>query len=109
MNSQYQQVWVLERPPQGASGSCIAGLAMTDYKIAVDILKSRFRQVDFIVSAHMNALVELATASSSHDIRKVRFIYDLVGKNVPQLQNLRISSSTLSYYIGISHFKEHTP
>ena len=64
-----------------------------NYKIAVDILKSRFGKVDLIVSAHMDALVGLAAASSSHDIRKVRLIYDSIEKNVRQLQNLGISSS----------------
>ena len=65
-----------------------------NYKIAVDILKSRFGKVDLIVSTHMDALVGLDAASSSHDIRKGRFIYDLVEKNVHQLQNFGISSST---------------
>ena len=65
-----------------------------NYKIAVDILKSRFGKVGLIVSAHMDALVGLAAASLSHDIRKVRFIYDSVEENVRQLQNLGISSST---------------
>ena len=60
----------------------------------MDILKSRFGKVDLIVSAHMDALVGLAAASSSHYIGKVRFIYDSVEKNVRQLQNLGISSST---------------
>ena len=36
----------------------------------------------------------LAAASSSHDIRKVRFIYDSVEKSVHRLQNLGICSST---------------
>ena len=65
-----------------------------NYKIAVDILKSRFGKVDLTVSAHMDAWVGLAAASSSHDIRKGRFIYDSVEKSVRQLQNLGISSST---------------
>ena len=75
---------------RGQAEAAIAGLAMTEdnYKIAVDILKSRFGKVDLIVSAHMDALVGLAAASSSHDIRKVRFIYNSVEKNVRQLQNL---------------------
>ena len=81
---------------RGQAEAAIAVLAMTEdnYKILVDILKSRFGKVDLIVSAHMDALVGLAAASSSHDIRKVRFIYDSVEKNVRQLQNLGISSST---------------
>ena len=81
---------------RGQAEAAIAGLAMKEvnYKIEVDILKSRFGKVDRIVSAHMDALVGLAAASSSNDIRKVRFIYDSVEKNVRQLQNLGISSGT---------------
>ena len=67
---------------RGQAEAAIAGLAMKEdnYKIAVDFLKSRFRKVDLIVSAHMDALAGLAAASSSHDIRKVRLIYDSVEK-----------------------------
>ena len=81
---------------RGQAEAAIAGLAMTEdnYKIAVDILKSRFGKVDFIVNTHVNTLVGLAAALSSHDIRKVRFIYNSVEKNLCQLQNLGISSST---------------
>ena len=65
-----------------------------NYKIAVDIPKSRFGKVDLIVNAQMDVLVGLTAASSSHDIRKVRFIYGSIEKNLRQLQNLGISSST---------------
>ena len=86
----------LEGLLKGQAEAAIAGLAMTEdnYKIAVDILKSRFGKVDLIVSAHTDALVGLAAASSSYDIRKLRFIFDSVEKNVRQLQTLEISSST---------------
>ena len=71
---------------RGQAEAAIPGLSMTEdnYKIAVDILQSRFGKVDLIVSTHMDELVGLAAASSSHDIRKVRFIYASVEKNVHQ-------------------------
>ena len=68
---------------RGQAEAAIAGLAMTEdnYKIAIDILKSRFGKVDLIISTHMDALAGLAAASSSHDIRIVRFINDSDEKN----------------------------
>ena len=58
---------------RGKAEAAITSLAMTEdnYRIAVDILKSRFGNVNLIVSAHMDALVGLAAASSSHDMKKL--------------------------------------
>ena len=62
---------------QGAA-STIAGLALTDvnYKVAVDLLKKRFGDVDVVINSHMDRLLKLPQLNNSNDVRKLRVLYD---------------------------------
>ena len=54
---------------QGAA-STIAGLALTDanYKVAVDLLKKRFGNVDVVINSHMDRLLKLPQLNNSNDV-----------------------------------------
>ena len=58
----------------GQAGAAISGLKITpdDYKIALDILKSRFGDTNIIISAYKEQLDGMPGIASSSDIRNVR-------------------------------------
>ena len=80
---------------KGQAEAAISGLKITadNYKIALDILQSRFGNTDVIISAHMEQLVGMPGVASSSDIRKIRQMFDFLERTVRQLQNLGITSS----------------
>ena len=64
---------------QGAA-STIVGLALTDtnYKVAVDLLKKRFGNVDVVINSHMDRLLKLPQLNNSNDVRKLRVLYESI-------------------------------
>ena len=80
---------------KGQAEAAISGLKITadNYKIALDILQSRFGNTDVIISTHMEQLVGMPGVASSSDIRKIRQMFDFLERTVRQLQNLGITSS----------------
>ena len=80
---------------KGQAEAAISGLKITadKYKIALDILQSRFGNTDVIISAHMKKLVGMPGVASSSDIRKIRQMFDFLERTVRHLQNLGITSS----------------
>ena len=85
----------LKRMLKGQAEAAISGLkiAADNYKIALDILQSRFGNTDVIISAHMEQLVGMPFVASSSDIRKIRQMFDFLERTVRKLQNLGITSS----------------
>ena len=80
---------------QGAA-STIAGLALTDanYKVAVDLLKKRFGNVDVVINSHMDRLLKLPQLNNSNDVRKLRVLYDSIEAHVRGLQALDVTSES---------------
>ena len=69
---------------KGQAEAAIPGLKIRadTYKIALDILKSRFGNADIIILAHMEQLVGIPSVASSSNIRKVRQMFDILERTV---------------------------
>ena len=80
---------------QGAP-STIAGLALTNanYKVAVDLLKKRFGNVDVAINSHINRLLKLPQLNNSNDVRKLRVLYDSIEAHVRGLQALDVTNES---------------
>ena len=76
--------------------SIIAGLALTDanYKVAVDLLKKRFGNVDVVISSHMDRLLKLPQLNNSNDVRKLRVLYDSIEAHLRGQQALDVTSDS---------------
>ena len=79
--------------------SAITGLTLTDsnYEVAVDLLKQRFGNKQLVISAHMEALLQLPTALSITDIKRIRVIYDKIEANVTGLEAVGITAETWKF------------
>ena len=80
---------------EGQAETAISGLKITadNYKIELDILKSRSGNTYIIISVHMEQLVGMPGVASSSDIRKIRQMFYFLERTGRQLQKLGITSS----------------
>ena len=69
---------------ESTAAESIAGLTLTsaNYEEAVATLKRRFGNTQLIVNKHMDALLNLSTVNSHHDLRGLRHLYDAVETHV---------------------------
>ena len=81
---------------ESTAAEAIAGLALTaaNYEEAVDTLKRRFGNKQLIVSKHMDALLNLPTVHSHHDLRGFRHLIDLIEMNVRGLKALGVTAES---------------
>ncbi len=79
---------------EGPAYSVVARLALisANYKIAVETLQERFSSQEVIISAHMDALLQLSGASTNPDTRKIREIYNKLEQHVHGLVAVGIKS-----------------
>ena len=80
----------------GSAADAIAGLTLSsaNYEEALSTLKQRFGNVQLIVNAHMNSLLQLPSVLSHHDLKGLRRLYDSVEANVRGLRALGISTDS---------------
>ena len=78
------------------ASEAVQGLSLTtaNYEETIAILKSRFGNKKMIISKHMESLLNMAPASSNHDLKGLRKIYDLVEVHVKGLKALGASSES---------------
>ena len=71
----------------------ISGLTLTsmNYHEAIDILKRRFGNKQQIISRHMDILLNVEAVTSQHNLKGLRYIYDLVESHVRSLKSLGVS------------------
>ena len=81
---------------EGTAYDTIAGLALTaaNYKVAVDLLKQRFGQRQFIINCHLENLMKITPLNSSADIKRVRRLYDNIEQNCRGLKALGVTSES---------------
>ncbi|KAL5500600.1 hypothetical protein EMCRGX_G012191 [Ephydatia muelleri] len=81
---------------EGSAAECISGLTLTsaNYEEAVAVLKRRFGNKQQIVNRHMEALLELETVTSIHDIQPLRTLCDKIESHVRSLNSLGVPSSS---------------
>ncbi|XP_040064146.1 uncharacterized protein LOC120838345 [Ixodes scapularis] len=78
------------------AATAIEGLQLTgeNYTVALDLLKTRFGKKELIVEEHMSRLLAVRTVSNSHNVEKLRLLYDEVETGVRSLEALGVSSNT---------------
>ena len=66
----------------------ISGLTLTspNYHEVIDILKKRFRNVQQIISRHMNILLNVEVVTSHRNLKGLRLLYDLIESHVQSLK-----------------------
>ena len=81
---------------EGAAAEAVAGLTLTsaNYSEAVGVLKKRFGNTQMIIARHMDALMNLATVSSQHNVKDLRQLYNLVESHTRCLGSLGVQSSS---------------
>ena len=74
----------------------IAGLALTkdNYKVAVDLLRERYRNKQVIISSHMETLLKLLRVNFVSNIKRVRLVYDQIEIKIRSLQALGIKAES---------------
>ena len=79
---------------ESTAAESIAGLTLTsaNYEEAVTTLKRRFGNTQLIVNKYMDALLNLSTVNSHHDLRGLRHLYDAVETHVRGLPALGVES-----------------
>lgn len=77
---------------EGNAAIALTGIQLTsaNYEEAIDILKNRFAQKQVIINAHMEALLNLQSASTEKDIKTLRKLFDSIEINVRSLKCLGI-------------------
>ena len=75
-----------------SANECISGLTLSsgNYEAAVNILKDRYANPQVIISAHMDALVKLASVKNSNNVVVLRKMYDQVESSIRNLKSLGI-------------------
>ena len=78
---------------ESTAAESVAGLTLTsaNYEEAVSTLKRRFGNTQLIVDRHMDALLNLTSVTSHHDLRGLRRLYDSVEANVRGLRALGVA------------------
>ena len=81
---------------ESTAAESVAGLTLTsaNYEEAVSTLKRRFGNTQLIVDRHMDALLNLTSITSHHDLRGLRCLYDSVEANVRGLRALGVASES---------------
>lgn len=79
---------LLERPALDV----ISGVSLTapNYKEAISVLEKRFGNKQRIVAKHMDALMNLETVSSQHNLKGLRRLYDCVESHTRSLKSLGV-------------------
>ncbi len=74
----------------------ISGLSLTaaNYLEAVAILEKRFGNKPQIVAKHMDVLIHVDAVTSTHNVKGLRRLYDLVESNVRSLRSLGVESAS---------------
>ena len=81
---------------ESTAAESVAGLTLTsaNYEEAVSTLKRRFGNTQLIVDRHMDALLNLTSVTSHHDLRGLRRLYDSVEANIRGLRALGVASES---------------
>ena len=81
---------------ESSAADAISGLAITsnNYEEAISILKRRFGNKQLIISKHMDALLNLETVTSLHNIKGLRTLCDSIESHVRSLGSLGVSSAS---------------
>ena len=81
---------------EGAAAEAVAGLTLTseNYSEAVGGSKKRFGNTQMIIAKHMDALINLTTVSSQHNVKDLRLLYNLVESHTRGLGSLGVQSSS---------------
>ena len=80
---------LLERTARDA----VSGLTLTsaNYHEAISILKKRFGSKQQIISKHMDILLNVDPVTSSHAVKALRQLYDLVESHIRSLKSLGVA------------------
>ena len=81
---------------ESSAAEAIAGLSITaaNYDEAISTLKKRFGNSQLIVNQHMEALLNVGTVSSHHDIKGLRKLNDTVESHVRGLRALGVPTES---------------
>ena len=81
---------------ESSAADAISGLAITsnNYEEAISVLKRRFGNKQLIISRHMDALLNLETVTSLHNLKGLRTLYDSIESHVRSLGSLGVSSAS---------------
>lgn len=81
---------------ESTAAESVAGLTLTsaNYEEAVATLKRRFGNSQLIVNKHMDALLNLPTIHSHHDLKGLRHLYDSVEAHVRGLRALGVTADS---------------
>ena len=81
---------------ESSAADAISGLAITsnNYEEAISVLKRRFGNKQLIISKHMDALLNLETVSSLHNLKGLRTLCDSIESHVRSLGSLGVSSAS---------------
>ena len=90
---------------ESTAADAISGLAITsnNYEEAISVLKRRFGNKQLIISKHMDALLNLETVISLHNLKGLRTLCDSIESHVRSLGSLGVSSASYgSLYIVLN-------
>ena len=89
----------------------ISGLALTagNYREAVDILKKRFGNREHIISKHMDALLNVETVTSPHNLKGLRQLYDKVESYIRSLNTLGVTADSYGSLLASALLTCHSP
>ncbi|KAL5514973.1 hypothetical protein EMCRGX_G000071 [Ephydatia muelleri] len=81
---------------ESSAADAISGLAITsnNYEEAISVLKQRFGNKQLIISRHMDALLNLETVTSLHNLKGLRTLCDSIESHVRSLGSLGVSSAS---------------
>ena len=81
---------------ESSAADAISGLAITsnNYEEAISVLKRRFGNKQLIISRHMDALLNLETVTSLHNLKGLRTLCDSIESHVRSLGSLGVSSAS---------------
>ena len=80
----------------GTARKAVAGFALTDenYHQAIATLQKRFGDTQQIVSKHMEALLQIESVSSSHDVKALRRQFDNINTHTQSLASLKVEEES---------------
>ncbi|XP_054717258.1 uncharacterized protein LOC129226652 [Uloborus diversus] len=82
----------------GSAANAVSGFALTaeNYKIAIEILQSRFGRHSDLVQAHLNNLLNIQGVKNSRDLYALRALYDKCIVEIRSLESLNVAADTYS-------------
>ena len=83
---------------QRSAREAVSGLTLTaaNYHEAITILKKRFGSKQQIIGKHMDILLNVEPVTSSHNIKGLRHLHDLVELHIRSLKSLGVTPDSYS-------------